>query len=93
MTHHTWKHRFKTALKNKNWKKIAMHQTFEYSIIGTIVMSLEASPESWILGIVIAFIVHMVMFEAVDSLHKKGTHTHKYIPKWLHWVFDSDNLK
>ena len=71
MTHHTWKHRFETALRNKNWKKILMHQVFEYSIIGTVVMTLEASPESWLIGIGIAFVVHMFMFELVDSFQKK----------------------
>lgn len=71
MTHHTWKHRFETALRNKNWKKILMHQIFEYSIIGTTVMALEAKPESWIIGIGLAFIVHMIMFELVDTYHPK----------------------
>lgn len=72
MTHHTWRHRFETALKNKNWKKILLHQLFEYSIVGTVVIALEQSPESWILGIGIAFVVHMVMFEAVDAIHPKN---------------------
>jgi len=71
MTHHTWKHRFRTALRNKNWKKVLAHQLFEYSIIGTVVMAMEAKPESWLIGIGIAFIVHMVMFEAIDALSKK----------------------
>lgn len=71
MTHHTWKHRFETALRNKNWKKILLHQLFEYSIIGTVVMTLEKSPESWVIGIAIAFVVHMVMFEAIDTFHPK----------------------
>ena len=71
MSHHTWKHRVITALKNKNWKKVLAHQAFEYSIIGTVVMALEASPESWIIGIGIAFIVHMFMFELIDALQKK----------------------
>lgn len=91
MTHHRWIDRFKTTLRNKNWKKVALHQGFEYSIVGSIVMTLEASPESWILGISIAFIVHMIMFEAVDALHKKGKHTHKWVPKWLHWIFEHDH--
>ena len=43
----------------------------EYSIIGTTVMALEAKPESWIIGIGIAFVVHMVMFELVDTYHPK----------------------
>ena len=73
MTHHTWKHRFETALKNKNWKKILLHQLFEYSIVGSVVIALEAKPESWILGIAIAFVVHMVMFEAIDAIHPKKT--------------------
>ena len=71
MTHHTWKHRFHTALRNKNWKKILLHQLFEYSIVGSVVIALEAKPESWIIGIAIAFVVHMVMFEAIDALHPK----------------------
>lgn len=71
MTHHTWKHRFETALRNKNWKKILAHQIFEYSIIGGTVMALEAKPESWIIGIGIAFVVHMVMFELIDTYHPK----------------------
>ena len=73
MTHHTWKHRFQTALRNKNWKKILLHQLFEYSIVGSVVIALEAKPESWIIGIGIAFVVHMVMFEAVDAIHPKKT--------------------
>lgn len=48
-----------------------MHQVFEYSIIGTTVMALEAKPESWIIGIGIAFVVHMIMFELVDTYHPK----------------------
>ena len=71
MSHHTWKHRFQTALRNKNWKKILLHQLFEYSIVGTVVIALEAKPESWVIGIGIAFVVHMVMFEAVDAIHPK----------------------
>lgn len=71
MSHHTWRHRFETALRNKNWKKILMHQIFEYSIIGTTVMALEAKPESWIIGISIAFVVHLIMFEAVDAFQPK----------------------
>ena len=71
MTHHTWRHRFETALRNKNWKKILLHQLFEYSIVGTVVITLEAKPESWVIGIGIAFVVHMVMFEAVDAIHPK----------------------
>ena len=73
MTHHTWRHRFQTALQNKNWKKILLHQLFEYSIVGSVVIALEAKPESWILGIAIAFVVHMVMFEAIDAIHPKKT--------------------
>lgn len=34
-------------------------------------MALEAKPESWIIGISIAFVVHMIMFEAIDALHPK----------------------
>ena len=68
---HTWSHRFTTALRNKNWKKVIAHQAFEYSIIGTVVMSLESSPESWVLGIGLAFTVHMIMFEAIDAISKK----------------------
>jgi len=71
LTHHTWRHRFETALRNKNWKKILLHQLFEYSIVGTVVIALEAKPESWIIGIAIAFVVHMVMFEAIDAFHPK----------------------
>jgi len=73
LTHHTWKHRFQTALRNKNWKKILLHQLFEYSIVGSVVIALEAKPESWIIGIGIAFVVHMVMFEAIDAIHPKKT--------------------
>lgn len=71
MTHHTWKHRFETALRNKNWKKILLHQLFEYSIVGAVVIALEAKPESWIIGIGIAFVVHMFMFELVDTIQLK----------------------
>lgn len=35
-------------------------------------MALEAKPESWIIGIGIAFAVHMVMFEAIDAIQIKG---------------------
>jgi len=90
MTHHTWKDRFKTAMRNKNWKKIVVHEAFEYSIVGSIVISLESTPESWIIGIGAAFIIHMVLFEAVDALHRRDKHIHKYLPSWLHWIFDKD---
>lgn len=69
--HHTWKHRFKSALKNKNWKKILLHEGIEYSWLGAWIATLEGSPESWIIGISGAFIIHMVVFEAIDALHKR----------------------
>ena len=79
MSHHTWRHRFETALRNKNWKKILLHQIFEYSIIGTTVMALEAKPESWIIGIAIAFVVHLIMFEAIDAFHPKKKDHNKLV--------------
>ncbi len=91
MTYHTWKNRFKSAMKNKNWKKIVVHEGFEYSVVGTIVISLQSTPESWILGIGTAFVIHMVLFEAVDAIHRKDKHIHKYLPKCLHWIFEHDH--
>ena len=35
-------------------------------------MALEARPESWILGIGIAFAVHMIMVEAIDAIQIRG---------------------
>ena len=71
MTHHTWRHRFETALRNKNWKKVISHQIIEYTIIGTTIIALEAKPESFIIGLGLAFVVHMVMFELIDTYHPK----------------------
>jgi hypothetical protein len=91
MSHHTWKSRFKTALKNKNWKKIFAHEIIEWSWIGSWLYALESSQEAWIIGLAGAVFIHLIVFEFVDSLHKQGTHTHKYMPKWLHWIFDADS--
>jgi hypothetical protein len=71
--HHTWKHRFKTALLNKNWKKILFHELIELSWLGSWISYLEGSPESWIIGISGAVIIHFVVFEAIDALHKKNS--------------------
>jgi len=71
MTHHTWKHRFHTLLKNKNWKKIIAHELVEYSWLGSWLVVLEGSTESWIIGIGGAIIIHLVVFEAIDAIHAK----------------------
>jgi hypothetical protein len=83
--HHVWKDRFKTALKNKNWKKILSHEVIEYSWLGSWIMALEGSPESWIIGISGAFVIHMIVFEAIDALYKKER-------KWLSWFMSHDHL-
>lgn len=73
MTHHTWKHRFETALRNKNWKKILLHEVIEWTWLGSWLLALEQSSEAWIIGISGAVIIHFVVFEAVDAIQKKIT--------------------
>jgi hypothetical protein len=70
--HHHWKDRFKTALHNKNWKKVVIHEILELAWLGSWVTSLEGSLEGWIIGISGAVIIHFVVFEAIDALHKKS---------------------
>lgn len=86
----TWKERFKKGLSNKNWKKILSHEIVEYSWLGGWYIALEGRPESWIIGISGAFIIHLVVFELVDSLHEKGV-AHRFIPNWIHWMFEHDH--
>jgi len=69
--HHTWKHRFQTAMKNRNWKKILAHELVEYSWLGSWLVALEGSPVSWIIGIGGAIIIHLVVFEAIDAIHAR----------------------
>jgi len=71
MTHHTWNHRFKTALRNKNWKKITAHQLVEYSWLGGWYIALEGDPMFWPIGIAGAVIIHFIVFEAIDALQRK----------------------
>ncbi len=71
MTHHTWRHRFETALKEKNWKKILCHIIVEWSIIGTLLYSLESKEETLVYGVALAFIIHMIIFKAIDSIQRK----------------------
>ena len=91
MTHHTWKHRFETALRNKNWKKILLHDMVEYSWLGGWYIALEGDPSFWIIGVTGALVIHFIVFEAIDALHEKIKHTHKHIPTWLHWIFEPEN--
>lgn len=69
--HHTWKHRFETALRNRNWKKILAHETVEYTWLGSWVIALGGTLEAWIIGVSGAFFIHLIVFEAIDALHKK----------------------
>jgi len=85
--HHTWADRFHLSLKNRNWKKIVAHEGIEYSWLGAWITVLEGKPESWIIGLGGAFIIHMIVFEAVDSLHNKSTR----LPRWAKWFFDHDH--
>jgi hypothetical protein len=71
MSHHTWKHRFLNALHNKNWKKITLHEIVEYAFLGSLVTYFQGSWEGWLIGISGAFIIHMVLFEALDAVHNK----------------------
>lgn len=71
MTHHTWKHRFETALRNKNWKKIIIHDLVEYAILGSVVLALGPSFQSLIIGALVGVSVHMIIFELVDTFHPK----------------------
>jgi len=73
--HHTWKHRFQTALRNKNWKKILAHEFVEYTWLGAWIIALEGEPLGWIIGISGAFIIHLVVFEAIDAIHRKYDET------------------
>ncbi len=73
--HHTWKHRLTTALRNKNWKKITLHELVEYAFLGTFVTYFQGSWEGWLIGISGAFIIHMVVFEAIDAIHKRNGQT------------------
>ena len=92
MTHHTWKHRFTLAFQNRNWKKIILHDFVEYSWLGGWYLALEGDPIFWPIGIAGALIIHFVVFEALDALHKENV-THKWIPSWLHWMFEDERTK
>jgi len=69
--HHKWKHRFATALRNKNWKKIIIHDVVEYTWLASWVVTLGGTLEAWLIGISGAFFIHLIVFEAIDALHKK----------------------
>ena len=86
MTHHTWKERFKTALRNKNWKKITIHEIIEWSWVGAWLHTLEYSSEGWIIGIGGAIMIHFIVFEAIDALHTKNR-----LPKFLHWLAEHEH--
>jgi len=74
LTHHTWNHRFRNALRNKNWKKIIIHDTVEYTWLGSWVIALGGTLEAWFIGISGAFFIHLVVFEAVDAIQNKLEH-------------------
>ena len=70
MTHHTFRHRLKIAfLKNRNWKKILIHEAVEYGLLIPLVAWLGL--EGFLVGIAIAFFIHIFFFETVDKFHKK----------------------
>jgi len=70
MTHHTFKHRLKIAfLKNRNWKKIVIHEAVEYGLLIPLVAWLGL--EGFLVGICIAFFIHIFFFETVDKFHKR----------------------
>ena len=70
MTHHTFKHRLKIAfLKNRNWKKILIHEAVEYGLLIPLVAWLGL--EGFLVGIAVAFFIHIFFFETVDKFHKK----------------------
>ena len=68
---HTWTHRFKTAIHNKNWKKITLHELVEYAWVGSWVTYWMGSWEGWLIGLTGAFVIHMIVFEAIDALYSK----------------------
>ncbi len=70
MTHHTFKHRLKIAfLKNRNWKKILIHEAVEYGLLIPLVAWLGL--EGFLVGIAVAFFIHIFFFETVDKFHKR----------------------
>ena len=70
MTHHTFKHRLKMAfLKNRNWKKILIHEAVEYGLLIPLVAFIGL--EGFLVGILIAFFIHVFFFETVDKFHKR----------------------
>jgi hypothetical protein len=71
LTHHTWKHRLKIALHNKNWKKVIIHEILELAWLGSWVTSMEGSWQGWAVGISGVVIIHFVVFETIDAMHYK----------------------
>ena len=70
MTHHTFKHRLKMAfLKNRNWKKILVHEAVEYGLLIPLVAFIGL--EGFLVGIAIAFFIHIFFFETIDKFHKR----------------------
>jgi len=70
MTHHTFRHRLKmTFLRNRNWKKILIHEAVEYGLLIPLVAWLGL--EGFLVGIIIAFFIHIFFFETVDKFHKR----------------------
>ena len=69
--HHTWKDRFHTLLKNKNWKKILAHEAVEYTWLASWVIALGGTFEAWVIGVSGAFFIHLIVFEAIDAIQKK----------------------
>lgn len=67
-----WKIHFK-----KNIYKVTFHIIFEYSALAGWYIALEGDPVFWPLGIVSAFIIHVIVFTKIDFLHELHHHHSK----------------
>jgi hypothetical protein len=69
----------------RNTYKVGFHILFEASILAGWYIALEGDPYFWPLGILSAFIIHVLIFTKIDLLHeyhhhhngKKGHQDHK----------------
>jgi len=58
-------------IRNRNWKKILVHEGVEYGILGLFVWW-QGLPGLFA-GLVVAFAIHMFFFELVDRAHERAT--------------------
>ena len=56
-------------IKNRNWKKILVHEGVEYSILGLFVWGYGLP--GLFAGLLVAFAIHMFFFEIIDKAHDK----------------------